>query len=1826
MKTIVARIRRGKTLNYLSAVIFALALALALPSFASDWTDAAGNEYTALKYLKGNATGSSYGGPWLVLTNITVSCTDIIKMKFNVPAGENGWSQGLWCSRKSTTQYFMGLFYSKNSTRQLFFYRYNSTSKGHTTSIAADTDYSVMANYNTREFTVNGTTETLGLSSTSFSDLGPLMLFATHADKTTAGYSTAPNGNRAAYYCYNFQIYNAQTNLTHNLMPATNLTAQTVGLYDTVTQTFYTPDYATYPNYKFSVAEWGSDRVGKKWTGLGGDNKMSTAANWANNDKPGAGDDIDFTIAVPFAEIDADINATFGKVYLGAADLPSFTGSLTATDINDLTRMQAYDAATAGFAFTLAAPSGQDFTWDGGAAANWWATDVWTCNNVASSWFDNNNAIFTTANATVTLDEDATADSLAFNADATVSGSSTLTVPTVSVAPGVAATISAPTAGALEKTGAGTLTLGSSRSETTTLTEGTLALSGTASLNWSSFTLGTDSAKPVTLDFGETATLASVPATWYIGNIAGITSTVVKNGGAWTASTAVRVGSAAGTASFYHKGGSLTTARLMVGDDNTTGHAGTGYAEISGGTVTSTGTSNLPIIGCYSDGTVVVTNSGRFVCNGSLYVGYTESATGILTVVDGGIASIAKNICICGSQATATGILNIKSGGTLSSETVYRTKSGGATVNFDGGTFKKASGTGNIFPAEDNASAVAVTVSANGGTIDNNSLDVTIPCIITGAGGMTLVGSGTTTIATNQSYLGTTTVSSGTTLSVSGGVTLAGPVVFEAGAALDIAGYDGTTPLAATAITFPESGTVPLTLDGGAFPAGTYTILAATGVTAADGEKFAPSVGELDASWSVADGALVLTVTASSQTWNGAAGESVSWNSASWTSGSWMGGDAVFNTEGAIASVDLDVSANAVQFNAGATVNGTGTLTTYTVFVDEGKEATINTPTAGTLEKTGAGTLTLTQDRADATTLTAGTLKMDGASVAGLTLGEDGGAAVVFDYGGQTLTADPSTYLVTGSEVTLTNGTFSSSGSFQIRDNTKIPSVLTIAKDASLVQASGTFYMLKDNGRATINVQGGTLGSASGSGASYLQHGSDVGRLNVNVTEGGRWEYPSTLYALCYGTKGTHPSLYMTFSDSTFIVGGSFLYGNNTTRPTSATGVFAATNSVISVANSFYIGYDANDNKAGSLTADFEHCIVTAKSFAVYCDHPLNNALFNGTTFVFGGASGTFNASDGADNWITVGADGITIDTQAYSATLNANLGGSGAVAKTGSGTLAVAVSQTATAALNVNAGTLAVNGGVSIARPTTIADGATLSIAGTATASFDTLSLAAGSTLGITDYTAGVTPLAATSATLPESGTVALTLDGGAFEKGVYAISGTNTISLAQAEGKFVPSTGDLEYSWSVSADGELLLLVGDIYAYSWTGLAGDGKFATGANWVSGVAPSANSPVDFSSISSATAIDMDGVASGTTFGEVTMGEGVITFSGSLSATSFSDTSKIAVDENSTVTLDGNLEFGTNVVCYICHTVAAGGTFAVTGDIVGTANQTANIAACETTSIEGVISAKGLVNDCALNLAFGLSRGLADSHVQWLIGEHGISGGKDYATGSRKNTVATITAATNFTVSAKIAQYRNLFIDTAGWMVTLGDGTSGGIFHRGEEANLTTVTGSGTVVVNYDVNDLSSAASSRTNAFTVATGATLTLNPGANIGFGDLTVQDDGTLEIQSGTTTFGNLTVEENAILGFSFTDRRNAPVLALYDGAEVTAQDPFTVKVSGTVWPSGGEKILTTCGGFESIPLTLSAVGEAARWAKPDRLSVNAAGNLVLDVKPMGTMILFR
>ena len=1117
-----------RTLRRAIPALFAVfALALVQTAFAADWTDANDPSvtYTALKSIKGANSG-------YVVTDITPQSNDIVRMKFQPVAAAGA----LFCARDASASGMFTCYHSTadGSIRIDRGAKSTSNQKTSTSKVSTGNDYLLTADYGNKTATIvlsGGGADLFGKAlggADTYTVGSSLVLFAMHSNlKNYSSFGTD--------YIYYFELYDSSGNLTHCLLPAQCNTDSVYGFYDTRTGTFYPQSGGAFTAAARTITV--TDTC-KKWIGRGDGVSMSDGANWEGGVAPGDGDNLDFTLAPPLAEINADISGvTFGKLWIDDGDIPTFTGSMSVSDCNDRTKV----AGNTSVVF----PAG-NYTWNGGAVEDWGAASAWTFDNASATWADNNNAIFSTADAEATLAADVTANSLVFNANATISGSSTLTVPSVTVASGVAATISAPTAGTLEKTGAGTLTLGSSRTDATTLSEGALELSGTASLDWTKFTLGTDAAKPVTLEFGPTATLSPVPATLYVGNVANITSIVVKAGGDWTFSNDVRVGSGAGSvASFYHKGGTISASRLFVGDDINTGHAGTGYCEISSGTITCSG---IPHIGCYSDGVIVVTNDGQLVCNNNVYLGY--NAAGTLTVADGGSVNLAVSVIMCGNSSNSHGVLNIGRGGIVSAKNAYRSKAGTATLNFDGGTFKKTGGTGNFFPVNGDVNAINATVSANGGTLDNNTFAVALPCTITGAGGMTLSGSGTTTISANQSYLGTTTVSNETTLSVSGGVTFAGPVVFNEDSALDIAGYNGTTPLSATAITFPDEGTVALTLDSGAFDTGVYKICAADDLTAADGEKF---------------------------------------------------------------SID-----------------------------------------------------------------------------------------------------------------------------------------------------------------------------------------------------------------------------------------------------------------------------------------------------------------------------------------------------------------------------------------------------------------------------------------------------------------------------------------------------TGDKSHVWSMH-DNTLILLVGEVDANAWTGLAGDGKMSSAANWAGYAVPAAGEDIDLSGISADTTIIAD---ANRTFGAVTMGDGVITFTNSFAATSFSDTSKVAVAADSTVTVVGDLVFSGSAQEYICHSVAAGGRFVVTGDIRSEKTD-GHLYPSGEQSNPGVISAKGLVNNATNSDGFDLVRVSAN----WEIGANGISGTKRFRVQNYSNVAVMITATTNFTVSADIVQSRNLSLNPAGYEITLGDGTSGGIL-GGAANGLTTVTGTGKVVVDYNVNDLSSSASSRTNVFSVATGATLTLNPGANIGFGDLTVQE----------------------------------------------------------------------------------------------------------------------
>ena len=118
-----------------------------------------------------------------------------------------------------------------------------------------------------------------------------------------------------------------------------------------------------------------------------------------------------------------------------------------------------------------------------------------------------------------------------------------------------------------------------------------------------------------------------------------------------------------------------------------------------------------------------------------------------------------------------------------------------------------------------------------------------------------------------------------------------------------------------------------------------------------------------------------------------------------------------------------------------------------------------------------------------------------------------------------------------------------------------------------------------------------------------------------------------------------------------------------------------------------------------------------------------------------------------------------------------------------------------------------------------------------------------------------------------------------------------------------------------------------------------------------------------------------------------------------------------------------------------------------------------------------------------------------------------------------------------------------------------------------------------------------------------------------------------GTLEVaSSGTVTLtGDLSLADGTALAFNFTDRSTPPQLALSSGKTLTASGAVTVKIpANCVRPKGGEYILTTCGGFNGEGVTVSLAAGAPKWV--NGLSVNDDGNIVLDVKPWGTMIIVK
>ena len=169
-----------------------------------------------------------------------------------------------------------------------------------------------------------------------------------------------------------------------------------------------------------------------------------------------------------------------------------------------------------------------------------------------------------------------------------------------------------------------------------------------------------------------------------------------------------------------------------------------------------------------------------------------------------------------------------------------------------------------------------------------------------------------------------------------------------------------------------------------------------------------------------------------------------------------------------------------------------------------------------------------------------------------------------------------------------------------------------------------------------------------------------------------------------------------------------------------------------------------------------------------------------------------------------------------------------------------------------------------------------------------------------------------------------------------------------------------------------------------------------------------------------------------------------------------------------------------------------------------------------------------------------------------------------------------------------------------------------------------TVKGRGRFQVNSDgINGEN--VSSRIGSVTVTDSATLSYASGADLGAGAVTVGANATMEVASGEHTFdGGLTLNDGATLAFNFTERTVTPQIAIAEGKTLTVNGAVKVKIPAqSKWPTGGEKVLTTCGGFDAEGVTVSLAEGAPRWVRG--LSV-VDGNIVLDVKPMGTRVIVR
>ena len=907
--------------------------------------------------------------------------------------------------------------------------------------------------------------------------------------------------------------------------------------------------------------------------------------------------------------------------------------------------------------------------------------------------------------------------------------------------------------GALTKSGTGTLTLSGANTYTgaTTISAGTLQISSTGLLgggnysqtiaNSGTFLFGSNSDQTLggvisgagVLMKDGTGTLTLTGANTYTGatTISAGTLTVsggsaivdtgavsVSSGAVFNLSASETIGSIAGAGNVTLGANTLTTGSdnssttlsgVLSGASGALTKSGTGTLTLSGAntytgaTTISAGTLQISSTGLLGGGNYsqTIANSGTFLfgSNSNQTLGGVISGTGALTKDGSGTLTLTGANTYTGTTTISAGTLNV-TGSLAATTNVVLADVAGATLDFSGATGSK-----NIFSLS-GGGANGGNLVLNASTLYVGNATNTYGGSISGAGHIQFsAGTGTQTLTGNSSYTGKTGIGKGT-LSVSsisstgsGNSSVgSGSARFEIGNGADT----GTLLYTGTGHSTDRSVNLAGTTGGGTLDAsGSGALVFTSNFTA------------------IGVGSKTLTLTGNNTADNRIGGAIVNSSNGSTSltksgEGKWiLSGNNTYTGATTISAGTLQIGANGTSgtLSTSSAITNNGTLVfSRNNTITQGTDFASVIAGTGNVIKEGSGTLVLSgaNTYAGATTISAGTLTVSGGSAivdtgavsvssgavfnlsASETIGSIAGAGNV-TLGANTLTTgsdNSSTTLsgvLSGASGALTKsgtGTLTLSGANTYTGTTTISAgTLQISSTGLLgggnysaaIANSGTF-LFGSNSNQTL---GGVI---SGTGALTKNGTGTLTLSGANTYNGTTTISAGTLQIGSGGSTGTLSTSSAITNNGTLV----FSRNNTITQGTDFASVIAGTGNVIKEGSGTLVLSGANTYagattiSAGTLTVSGGSAIVDTGAVSVS-----SGAVFNLS------ASETIGSIAGAGN-VTLGANTLTTGSDNSSTTLSGVLSGaSGALTKSGTGTLALTGNNTYTGATTVNAGTL---------------------------------------------------------------------------------------------------------------------------------------------------------------------------------------------------------------------------------------------------------------------------------------------------------------------------------------------------------------------------------------------------------------------------------------------------------------------------------------------------------------------------------------------------------